>query len=64
MSGIPAWYAFPKWVGAGAARPLSEWGQPPKRNDSDRLEMLRRLAWAIWRPSEIASGEAIRSVLA
>ncbi len=64
LQGVPAWYAFPKWVGAQAGRPLSEWGQPNARDDAARLAMLRRLAWAIWRPEEIASGEAIRSVLA
>lgn len=64
MRGVPAWYAFPRWVGAAAARPLAEWGQPCRRDDGARLAMLRRLAWAIWRPSEIASGEAIRAVLA
>jgi hypothetical protein len=62
--GIPAWYEFPRWLGAPAARPLSEWGQPPRRDDAARLAAFRRLAWATWTPAEIASGEAIRSVLA
>ncbi len=64
MAGVPAWYAFPQWIGARAARPLSEWGSPSKRDDEARLEVFRRIAWAIWNPAEIASGEAIRSVLA
>lgn len=63
MAGVPAWYAFPKWLGAPAARPLSEWGQPAARDDAARLATFQRLAWAIWRPPEISSGEAIRSVL-
>lgn len=64
MAGVPAWYAFPRWVGASAGRPLREWGQPAARDDAARLAAFQRLAWAIWTPAEIASGEAIRSVLA
>jgi hypothetical protein len=64
LHGVPAWYGFPQWVGREAARPLSEWGQPAARHDGLRLAVFRRIAWAIWRPEEIASGEAIRSVLA
>lgn len=64
MAGVASFYAFPPWVGAAGARPLSDWHLGPRRSDSARLAMLRRLAWAIWQPDEIGSGEAIRTVLA
>lgn len=60
--GIPAFYAMPKWIGAAAATPLdqADWSSP---QTPARLPMFRRLAWAMWRLSEIESGEAFRWLL-
>jgi hypothetical protein len=63
MYGIPVWYEFPKWIGAGASKPLADWGEPPKRDDEARLACFRRLIWAQWRLAEIESGEAFRYLL-
>lgn len=60
--GVPVWHAFPQWIGAGAARPLSDWPNQ-NRDDAARLEMFRRLAWAQWELHEVETGEAIVSVL-
>ena len=65
LMGVPVFYAFPRWIGAPAARPLFELGhQPPLRDDAARLAMFRRLAWAQWTLSEIESGEAFARLLA
>lgn len=63
MLGVPVFYEHPAWVGAGAARPLAEFGQEPKRDDAARLEMFRRAAWAMWQIDEIDNGTALRHVL-
>lgn len=61
--GVPVWYAMPGWIGAGAAKPLSEWGSEPRRDDAARLAMFRRLAWAIASIDEVQSGEAFTRLL-
>lgn len=58
--GIPVFHAMPQWIGAPAALPLDRLGCEPKRDDADRLAMFRRLAWAMWRDSEIETGDAFR----
>jgi len=63
MRGVPVFYEFARWIGAGASRPLSAFGDP-KRSDEDRLAMFRRLAWSIWTLDEVAEGIAIDSVMA
>lgn len=64
MAGVPVFYAAPNWIGAGASRPLSEWGAEPKRDDAARLDTFRRLIWAQWRIGEIKEGKAFRHLLA
>lgn len=64
LHGVPVWYAFPQWVGAGAARPLAEFKQQPRRDDEARLAMFRRLAWTMWDSDEVSTGAAIHEVLA
>lgn len=65
ISGIPVWCSWPKWLGASASTPLEQWGlMDPLRSDSARLEMFRRLAWAMWTLEEIKTGEAFRALLA
>lgn len=64
LSGVPVWYEYSKWIGAGAARHLSEWKTAePNRDDEQRLTMFRRLVWAMWRISEIESGAAFKHLL-
>lgn len=57
--GVPVFYCFPKWIGAEAATPFSEF---PKRktDDAARLRMFERMAWAQWSLDEIGSGEVIK----
>ena len=61
--GIPVFYDFPRWIGAGAGTTLDCRIKAPLRCDASRLAMFRRLAWAQWRLSEIESGEAFDRVL-
>lgn len=64
MQGVPVWHDFPQWIGAGAARPLSEWPGEPKRDEAARLAMFRRLAWAMWTLDEIRTGAPIARLAA
>lgn len=63
--GVPVFHDMPNWIGAGAALPVRALllREPGKRNNEDRLQMFRRLAWAQWRLSEIADGTAFRGLL-
>lgn len=61
VMGIPVFHGFPKWIGAGAARPFEHDIQD--RFLGDRLPMLRRLAWAMWEKREIEKGEPFRWLL-
>lgn len=65
LMGVPVVYDFPRWIGAGAGVLLSDWlsGAELNRCESSRLTMFRRLAWAQWRVSEIANGEAFKWLL-
>lgn len=57
LLGIPVRYEHPAFVGGPAcARP----GEELRRDDAARLDVFRRLAWAIWTLEEIRSGEALR----
>lgn len=62
MLGVPVWSAGP-WVGAAAARPLAEWGAEPKRDESSRLEVFRKLAWGMWTLDEIRTGAPIMRIM-
>ena len=57
--GVPVWYEHPAFVGGSASKKLSLLSREPKRDDAARLEVFRRLAWAIWTLDEISSGKAI-----
>lgn len=63
IMGIPVWYEFRRWIGAEAGKPIEQYGEEPNRDADSRLAMFRRLAWAQWRLSEIASGEALAWLL-
>ena len=63
MLGIPVWYGCAGWIGAPAARPLTEWPDKPLASDERRLQVMRDLAWAIWTIDEIESGDALRWVI-
>ncbi len=62
LLGIPCFHAFPQWIGAGASTPLdlADFDNPQQ---PDRLPTFQRLAWAMWRLSEIADGTAFRHLL-
>lgn len=61
--GVPVFYECPTWIGRGAARPVSEWGNEPARDDAARLAMFRRLAWAMWTREEIRSGAPFKRLV-
>lgn len=63
LLGVPVWYGFDQWIGAGAARPLSQFGSEPRKDDAARLSVFRRLAWAMWNAEEVRSGAAFRSLM-
>lgn len=67
--GVPVWYEYPRWIGAIAGRPISEFFGPGKtlasvkRSDTDRTAMFRRLIWAMWRAREVEDGTMFRALL-
>lgn len=61
--GIPVVHCFPDWIGAKAStyiKDVNDWDRIPR---PDRLPMFESLAGAMWRVSEIESGEAIWKLL-
>jgi hypothetical protein len=65
VAGIPVFHGLPRWIGAGAAKPITPRldVEAPAMSDADRVAMLERLAWAQWSADEIASGEAFKWLL-
>jgi len=63
MLGIPVWNALPQWVGARAAKPLTEWPGDPARDRLYRIEMFQHLAWGMWTLEEIKTGEPFGRLL-
>lgn len=62
--GIPAVYGFKNWIGAEAATPIDAFLAKAINVNGQRKEMFRRLAWAMWRTDEIATGEPFKCLLA
>lgn len=60
--GIPCFHGFRRWIGAGASTFLQD-ANPNAPQRPDRLETFRRVASAMWRVSEIESGEAFSQLL-
>lgn len=63
VMGIPVYYSAPGFAGALCSTPIEEYPKPPMRDHAARLQMFRRLAWAMWNLEEIASGEPIKRLL-
>lgn len=61
LAGVPVFAATPRWIGAPAAQPAEHDLELPFY--SDRLPMLRRLAWAQWTLEEISAGLPFRYLL-
>lgn len=61
--GIPAFYGLSGWIGAPACLPVAEFATGPLRDDTARLQMFERLAWAMAPIPEIRDGTAIRRLL-
>ena len=61
MAGVPCFYGRPGFIGADASRPFGEDIEAPYRGDM--TQFLRRLAWSMWTPAEIATGEPIGRLL-
>lgn len=64
LTGVPVWYGFDRWIGAGACRPLAEFGGEPLRDDAARLAMFQRMAWSMWTVNELYSGVPFKHLLA
>lgn len=62
--GVPVYYDFPDWIGGPAGLRFGVDMSAPLRDDEARLQMFRRMAWAMWRLDEIGSGEAFRKLCA
>lgn len=62
MYGYPVIYDCPTWIGRGASTFADHWlsGQPLRVSQRDRRQMFERLAWAMWRVDEIATGWPFR----
>lgn len=58
--GIPVYSDMPKWIAAPAS---ARYGEELNRSEFARLEMFRRLAWAMWRLEEIENGQALDMLL-
>lgn len=63
LFGVPVFYDFPQWIGAGAARPLAEFMHGPRCDDAARLAMFQRLAWAQWTDEEVRNGDPFKHLL-
>lgn len=61
--GVPVAYAHPLFIGWRASRWIFAFEKEPVRDEAARLNVFRRLAWAIWSLDEIRSGYAVRQVL-
>jgi hypothetical protein len=62
MAGVPVFYEHRGWIGAPAARHLSEWNLGTRKDDA-RLGMFQKAAWAMWRLEEIDNGTAFAHIL-
>lgn len=62
LMGVPVLYGCPTWIGRDAALPLIVSPTLEVRRP-DRLPTFRRLAWAIWRTQEIATGAPFRHLM-
>jgi hypothetical protein len=62
LLGIPCFHSFAQWIGAEAST-LLQWADFDKPQRPERLPMFRKIAWGMWRVSEIADGTAFRALL-
>lgn len=61
--GIPVYHDFRKWIGGLACRHLDDYRLGPVCDDGLRLKMFERMAWAMWRREEVATGDALDLLL-
>lgn len=61
--GVPVFYEYKHWIGATASRHVSLASEGRRVDDESRQNMLDRLAWAMWRREEIATGEPLALLL-
>jgi hypothetical protein len=62
LMGVPVFYGFDQWIGAGAARHVRYFDEGVRLGD--RLAMFRRLAWAMWTAEEVKYGTAFSILVA
>lgn len=63
VEGVPCFYDFPQWIGAGAAAPVRDFPLGVMMDDYERQEMLYRVSYAQWSIGEIESGYAFERLL-
>lgn len=63
VSGVPVFYAYPKWIGAQAASLLTKDTDLEHRFLYSPYPMLHKLAWAMWSTKEIETGEPFKCLL-
>ena len=61
--GIPVFYFSPYWICSDSGYFKLDQLEQPLMDDALRLKAMQRMAWAQWRLSEIASGEAFWELL-
>jgi hypothetical protein len=63
--GVPVFYDFPCWIGGPSAMPILGCDpDKPLKDDKRRLAAFESIAYAMWRGSEIESGQAFATLLA
>lgn len=60
MLGIPVFFGFDRWIGRDAAM---RWQRKIEIEPRCRRHTFHKLAWCVWRASEIATGEPIARLL-
>jgi hypothetical protein len=62
LMGIPCFHSFTQWIGGGAST-LLQWADFENPQQPERLPTFQKIAWGMWRVSEIADGTAFRCLL-
>ena len=63
LAGIPVFYGFPKWIGAGAGELITGQTDFTNRPLRARLPVFQKLAWGMWRTGEIEKGDPFKWLL-
>lgn len=64
LLGIPTVHGFTNWIGAEASTPIDVFLAKAINFAADRVKMFQRLAWAMWKTDELATGAPFKCLLA